>query len=69
MPDAPAPELLDAELETLLARAGVKVPDLRRDAVRAAYADLRAQIALLHGRYGATAEPANVFRLSPAEDK
>ena len=69
MPNPPAAEILDAELETLLARAGIRMPDLRRDAVRAAYADLRGQIALLHGRYGPAAEPANVFRLSPAEDK
>ena len=69
MPNAPTPELLDAELETLLARAGIEVPGSRRDAVRAAYADLRQQIALLHGRYRAAAEPANVFRLSPQEEK
>ncbi len=37
--------------------------------VLAAYADLRRQIALLHGRYGAAAEPSNVFRLSPAESQ
>jgi hypothetical protein len=30
-----------------------------------AYADLRSQIALLHGRYDHTAEPSNVFSLVP----
>jgi len=69
MPDAPSPETLAAELEMLLARSGVGLPDTRRAAVLAAYADLRQQIALLHGRYGATAEPSNVFRLSPTESK
>lgn len=69
MPDAPSPETLSAELEILLARSGINVPDARRDTVLAAYADLRRQIALLHGRYGAAAEPSNVFRLSPPESK
>jgi hypothetical protein len=69
MPDAPSPEILTAELETMLARNGIKVPDMRRDTVLAAYADLRKQIALLHGRYGAADEPSNVFRLSPTETK
>ncbi|HUN41422.1 MAG TPA: hypothetical protein VMU81_14115 [Acetobacteraceae bacterium] len=69
MPAAPSPETLTAELEILLARNGIKVPDMRRDAVMAAYADLRQQIALLHGRYGAAAEPSNVFRLSPTESQ
>jgi hypothetical protein len=69
MPDTPSPENLTAELEILLARNGIKVPDTRRDTVLAAYADLRQQVALLHGRYGAVAEPSNVFRLSPTESK
>jgi hypothetical protein len=69
MPDAPSPEILTAELEILLARNGITVPDTRRDTVLAAYADLRRQVALLHGRYGAAAEPSNVFRLSPTESK
>jgi len=69
MPDAPSPEMLSAELDILLARNGITVPDTRRATVMAAYADLRQQIALLHGRYGAAAEPANVFRLSPMESQ
>ena len=72
MPDIPsptalAPDALAAEFECLMARAGISVPEARRATVLAAYADLRAQIALLHGRYGAAAEPSNVFRLSPVE--
>ena len=46
-------------------RAGVTVPPQRLTAALAAYADLRGQIALLHGRYGPAAEPSNVFRLTP----
>jgi hypothetical protein len=46
-----------------MARAGITVPSQRRAAALAAYADLRGQIALLHGRYGPEVEPSNVFRL------
>jgi hypothetical protein len=67
MPDIPSPEALAAEFDCLMARAGITIPDSRRSAVLTAYADLRGQIALLQGRYGATAEPSNVFRLSPLE--
>jgi hypothetical protein len=67
MADSPSPEALAAEFDCLMARAGVTVPAERRSVVLTAYADLRGQIALLHGRYGAAAEPSNVFRLSPVE--
>jgi hypothetical protein len=67
MPDTPSPEALAAECDCLMARAGIAIPEARRTAVLTAYADLRQQIALLHGRYGAAAEPSNVFRLSPVE--
>jgi hypothetical protein len=69
MPDTPTPDTLAAEFDCLMARAGIAVPAARRTAVLTAYADLRGQIALLHGRYGAAAEPSNVFRLSPMESK
>jgi hypothetical protein len=46
-----------------MARGGITVPPQRRAAALTAYADLRGQIALLHGRYGPEAEPSNVFRL------
>ena len=69
MADMPPPEGLAAEFDMLLARAGITVPASRRDTVLTAYADLRAQLALLNGRYGHTAEPSNVFRLSPVESK
>lgn len=55
-------QALAAEFDMLMARAGITVPPQRREAVLTAYADLRAQIALLHGRYGPEAEPSNVFR-------
>jgi len=69
MADTTPPEALAAEFDCLMARAGITVPESRRTAVLTAYADLRNKIALLHGRYGAAAEPSNVFRLSPVESK
>ena len=57
-------EALAAEFDVLMARAGITVPPERRAGVLVAYADLREQIALLHGRYGPEAEPSNVFRAS-----
>jgi hypothetical protein len=67
MSDTPPPDALAAEFDCLMARAGIAIPEARRTTVLTAYADLREQIALLHGRYGAAAEPSNVFRLSPVE--
>jgi len=64
MADIPPPDTLAAEFDCLMARAGISVPPQRRAAALAAYADLRGQMALLHGRYGPEAEPSNVFRLS-----
>ncbi len=69
MADMPPPEALAAEFDMLMARAGITVPASRRPTVLTAYADLREQLALLHGRYAAAAEPSNVFRLSPVESK
>jgi hypothetical protein len=43
------------------------VPEQRREAVLTAYAELRDQMLLLRDRYAHTDEPANVFRLTPAE--
>ena len=63
MADTPSAEALAAEFDCLMTRAGVTVPPQRRAAALVAYADLRGQIALLHGRYGPEAEPSNVFRL------
>jgi len=69
MSQSPSPDALAAEFDCLMARAGVSVPPQRRAAALIAYADLRGQIALLHGRYGPAAEPSNVFRLAPAEQR
>jgi hypothetical protein len=66
MAETPSPDALAAEFDCLMARAGVTVPLDRRAAALVAYADLRGQIALLHGRYGPDAEPSNVFRLGDA---
>lgn len=68
-PDTLAPEELATEFDVLMRRAGLTVPAARRAAVLASYADLRDQMALLHGRYGYQAEPSNVFRMSPMGDK
>jgi hypothetical protein len=65
MADTPSAEALAAEFDCLMQRAGVSVPPQRRGSALAAYADLRGQIALLHGRYGPEAEPSNVFSLKP----
>ncbi len=67
-PDMLAPDRLASEFDMLMARAGLSVPSARRAAMLSAYADLRGQIALLHGRYRAVHEPSNVFRLTPAGD-
>ena len=69
MPELPPPEALAAEFDCLMARAGITVPEQRRAAVLVSYADLRGQIALLHGRYGPEAEPSNVFSLPPTGGK
>jgi hypothetical protein len=66
MAEIPSADALAAEFDCLMARAGITVPPQRRDAVLASYADLRGQIALLHGRYGPETEPSNVFRVAPA---
>jgi hypothetical protein len=62
-----SPDDLAREFDILMRRAGITVPDARRAAVLASYADLHDQIALLHNRYAYTDEPSNVFRLSPPE--
>jgi hypothetical protein len=69
MAEIPSPDALAAEFDCLMARAGITIQPQRRSAVLASYADLRGQIALLHGRYGHEAEPSNVFRLAPAGDR
>jgi len=69
MPAMPPPDVLAAEFDTLMARAGLTIPAARHAALLTAYADLRGQIALLHGRYGPEHEPSNVFRLTPAGEQ
>ena len=63
MADTLSADALAAEFDCLMTRAGITVPSQRRAAALVAYADLRGQIALLHGRYGPESEPSNVFRL------
>lgn len=62
-----SPDALAAEFDALMTRSGITLPPERREAALAGYADLLGQIALLHGRYSHVTEPANVFRLTPAE--
>jgi hypothetical protein len=69
MAETPSPDALAAEFDCLMKRAGITIPPQRRVSALAAYADLRGQIALLHGRYGYESEPSNVFRLSPTGGK
>jgi hypothetical protein len=63
----PPPDHLSVEFDILMRRAGITLPDARRAAVLASYADLHEQIALLRNRYTYADEPANVFRLSPPD--
>ncbi len=58
------PEMLAAEFDILMARAGLALPPGRREQVLVAYAELRDQADLLRGPRTAAAEPANVFRLT-----
>ncbi len=67
MPDTPPTDAgsgtaLEAEFDTLMARAGIAVPAASRASILAAFADLRGQLALLHAPMSHTAEPAHVFR-------
>ncbi len=55
------PDELALEFNILMNRAGLTVPPARRGAILAAYADFRAQIALLHDRHAHTDEPAHTF--------
>ena len=65
MAEDPTPDALAAEFDMFMARAGITIPDGRRPAILATYADLRAQMMLLRGRYSHLDEPSNVFRLEP----
>jgi hypothetical protein len=60
---------LAAELDMLMARAGVPVPPERRERLLASYADLREQVELLRAGQDATLEPANIFHAIPAAER
>ena len=62
MQDASPQAALEAEFDTLMARAGIVVPAALRAGALAAFADLRGQLALLHAPMQHTEEPAHVFR-------
>lgn len=53
---------LAAEFDMLMQRAGLTIPTDRRAELLIAFADLRAEIALLHEPLPPTLEPAAVFR-------
>ncbi|HXT79324.1 MAG TPA: hypothetical protein VN702_07160 [Acetobacteraceae bacterium] len=61
----PSNKAMEEEFDVLMRRAGLIIPPARRSGILASYADLLEQIALLHGRYGHEAEPANVYRVPP----
>ena len=63
----PTPQTLEAEFDTLMARAGLTIPPARRAALLAGYADIRAMLPLLRQPRTAAAEPSNVFRLTKLE--
>jgi hypothetical protein len=64
MPEPVTQAALEAEFDTLMARAGITVPQATRPSILAAFADLRGQIALLHAPLPHTDEPAHVFRVA-----
>ena len=64
MADTPTPDALAAEFDTLMARAGLTIPDDRRADLLAGFADLRAVLPVLRQPRAAAAEPSNVFRLA-----
>ncbi len=65
MADHPTADALAAEFDTFMMRAGIEIPAERRSSVLEAYADLRAQMNLLRGRYSHLHEPSNIFSLEP----
>ena len=56
-----SPAALEAEFDALMRRASITVPDDRRAALLAGFAELRDQVALLRQPRTAAAEPSNVF--------
>ena len=63
MPDLPTSSpALETEFDVLMARAGITVPENRRAALLAGFAELRDQVALLRQPRSAAAEPSNVFQ-------
>ena len=63
----PTPETLEAEFDTLMARAGLTIPPDRRAALLAGFADISDMLPLLRQPRTAAAEPSNVFRLTKLE--
>lgn len=61
--ESPTRAALEAEFDSLLARAGIAIPPERRGPTLAAFAELRQQTALLRQPRSAAAEPSNIFRL------
>lgn len=61
---SPTRTALEAELDCMLARAGIVIPPDRRAPILDAFAELRQQVALLRQPRSAAAEPSNIFRLS-----
>lgn len=56
-------DALRAELDNLIARAGLAVSDQRRQDLLPTYADLKKQLKTLSGPHDPHLEPSTVFRL------
>lgn len=50
------------EFDVLMARAGLTIPEDRREGLLVAFADLRRELALLHDPLPPSLEPAAVYR-------
>jgi hypothetical protein len=59
---------VDAELDLLLARAGIVVPESLVDGVRAGHRELRRLAALLHEPRSVYDEPAAAYRIRVPDD-
>ena len=64
MIDSPIPEVLAAEFDVLMVRAGLTLSGDQRVSVLTAYSEFRSQLRLLHGPRDHLAEPSSVFSVA-----
>ena len=60
-------DALRAEFDAMARRAGITIPDERRDALFAAFKDFRRVIARMHKPFDASVEVASVFSVESAK--